>query len=151
MSGYMLREARERLDALGGLSPRDRRALEQRISQEEQRYSDMARDHYGSIAERLSGEVEFTARTRKAGEESIAALIADLKAGHITGAEAAREVAAMRAEIHQNRARLREAMESESRAWSETDVDAAQFQAALAERAPQLFRDGRGLIELPDA
>jgi hypothetical protein len=150
MKGHFLDEVAERHDNLP-LPPKVLREEQAAYEAETQRWVQVASEDYASTETRFINEVEFGVRVTQEGREALAEeVLAPLRSGELSAKDAAKRVAAMRADLHEAREALRQAMESEGTKWSEVgEASAAAYQRQLAKRAPQLFAGGRGLLALP--
>lgn len=147
---FFLDEGREHIENVV-LPPRDHRRASEAVEAEATRISQVGRGQYETTQEHFQEEVEFATRISTTGEESVDDVLARMRNGELSPREAAKAVAEMRRELNSGREALKNAVAREESTWAEVNTDPAAYQRALAHRAPQLFKGGKGLLELPTA
>ncbi len=135
---FFLDEGQEHLDSVV-LPPREARRAAEAIEQEETRLAGVAGDQYRVTEEHFQEEVEFAVRISSAGMESVDDVLASMRDGEITPKEAAQQIAQMRRELNKGREDLKNAVAREQATWAEVSKTPAEWQRALARRAPQLY------------
>src|SRR4051794_32518079 len=115
------RQAHEYLDSVV-CSDRDKRVLVQAVDVDDQRWSGMANDQYGSTIQRLSRDLDSVIGICKTAEvETVPSIVEDLRNGDIDATEAARLLGAARRDLNKMR-RIAEVAEStEAQAWEAVD------------------------------
>lgn len=146
---FFLDEAEEQLDSRA-IPPRELREQQGRIEANRQHWSGLAKQDYDSTAEHFADQVDFAERMTPEAREVLAdEVLEPLRRGEITPRAAAKRVEEMRADLTKAREALRNAIDREETKWQACSVSAAEYQRALHRRANNLFRGGRGLVELP--
>lgn len=144
-----LDEAEEYLDDTV-LPPKDLRRIQETVEAERTRWVGVAQTDYSTAEQHFVDEIGFGMQVAPEGRAALAEEVLEpLRRGELTAKDAAKRVAAMRADLNKGRDALRQAMEGESTKWAACSVSPAEYQRALARRAPHLFTSGRGLLQLP--
>lgn len=142
---------REAHEALEGVvcSDRDKRAMEQLVAADDEKWARMARDQYGSCTRRLSRDIDSVLRICESGEEAVDQIVEELRNGDLTATEAAKALGAARRDLNRLRQITNDATTAEEQVWSAVDCTPGEYQEQLMRRAPALFRDGRHQLVLP--
>src|SRR4051812_25084307 len=113
MKGHFLDEVAERHDNIP-LPPKQLREEQAVVQTEEQRWVQVASEDYASAEAHFDEEVEFGIRVSHEGREALEEeVLAPLRSGELRPKDAAKRVAAMRADLDKAREALRKAMEGE--------------------------------------
>lgn len=136
-------------DTARGLSDADQRHLDQLISQDDARLSQIIKDHHDQHAGRIAADVEFALRVGPEGEARVEEVMEDLRDGTITPREAAKALAEVKADLNRVREMVAGLSAAEERLWDEVNKTPGQYQRDLSRRAPALFAGGRGLAQIP--